>query len=431
MAQLSDFEYFYAEDVGGVTQKPIAPITCDETNSVMMPNGFPKLTAIGNRNIAKDNLTLRRKDLTWYITNPEPFTATSEPKMVRATNPEGVEGWYSVPTVLSWLANYDPSKDQVINNIKGVISWGISTGTTQPNTPTTSYDTALTFPDSDFDNEARISGKVAAPDVNKVFQFNAETVFNETEYAGKYNSMTIKLNGNVNIVIDFLKEYLGKYFKYQYAAGKFHEGVFTNDDVLIVDNTTGGNGGSTGELNAVVVMEDDFIRSEGPLGSPSTGTKSYVQFQGRIDTDGNNAFATTQADGVLYDIEVTDNYDIEINLSSYDNSVLDGFYIIGSTTANNAAGLATYLGYNILFSHGRLVTVDENGDFVTANLTGGIANNDPIKVTVRQNGIRVYRNNVLIGSAFLKNRLASQTYCGFYLGTFNNKVGSIKITKYV
>jgi len=94
MAALSDFEYFFAETINGVVQPPIAPITCDNTNSVMQANGLPRLTAIGNRRIEINNLTLRRKDLSWSIKNRDPFTVKPAPNTYKGVNAEGVIDWY-------------------------------------------------------------------------------------------------------------------------------------------------------------------------------------------------------------------------------------------------------------------------------------------------------------------------------------------------
>jgi hypothetical protein len=89
-------------------------------------------------------------------------------------------------------------------------------------TPTT-FDTNLDFDAATTDNAAGVNGTVSVADADQQFEFNAIT-----PQVGTPASMTIKVGGVTEIVVDYTTDYNGSPFRYTDKAGVVHTGNFTN-----------------------------------------------------------------------------------------------------------------------------------------------------------------------------------------------------------
>jgi len=88
------------------------------------------------------------------------------------------------------------------------------------------FDTSLEFSGSTSDSASGVGGTVGSIDADQLFEFNAIA-----SPLGTPQSMTIKVGGVTELVVDYPTDYSGAAFRYTDKVGVEHTGVFTNGTV--------------------------------------------------------------------------------------------------------------------------------------------------------------------------------------------------------
>lgn len=129
----------------------------------------------------------------------------------------GVDEIETLAGAITWRSKFSPER----------IDSPIFESETGGSTPPTTFDSTISFASSATPSAvAGVTGTASATDAEQAFEFNAIS-----PRTGTPISMTIKVGGTTELVVDTTTDYSGQWFKYTDKAGTVHNGHFANGDV--------------------------------------------------------------------------------------------------------------------------------------------------------------------------------------------------------